>query len=57
MVDEREFFILGNCSIKPSSTTAKNILGTQINSGTVRSLQDVEMYQKISKRYKVIQLG
>jgi hypothetical protein len=32
---------------------AKTLTGTQINSGTVWSLRDVEMYQK---RYKVIQI-
>ena len=32
----------------------KTLTGTQINSGTVCSLRDVEMYQK---RYKVIQIG
>jgi hypothetical protein len=33
---------------------AKSLTSTQINSGTVCSLQDVEMYKK---RYKVIQIG
>ena len=45
------------CCIKCSSTTAKTLIGTQINSRTIWSLRDVEMYQKTAKRYKVIQLG